>query len=117
MADENVILSSDEVQAFVHKGAVILNDLVPMCIIEAASEGMDAYYANHPSKSTGIIEYPIEDRLIDLFQHEGLEKAAKEILGSDGVELISTAFLHTMPESGSWSYNPDSEHVDFGIRK
>jgi hypothetical protein len=104
-----------DVEAFVHEGAVVLDHVVPMDIIDTASEGMDAFYANHPTKSTGIVEYPIEDRLIDLFQHEGLEEAAKKILASDGVELVSTAFLHTMPDSGEWSYNPDSEHVDIAF--
>ncbi|MFT5087722.1 MAG: hypothetical protein ACI8PG_002083 [Planctomycetota bacterium] len=110
-----MLVTDSEVQAFVDEGAVVLDDLVPMSVIDAASEGMDAFYANHPTKSTGIVEYPIEDRLIDLFQHENIEEAAKEILGSDGVELISTAFLHTVPDGGEWSYNPDSEHVDIAF--
>ncbi len=107
-----MLVTDDDVHNFVHRGAAVLTDLVPMPIIDTASEGMDAFYANHPTKSTGIVEYPIEDRLLDLYQHEHLEQAAQKILGSDTVEFISAAFLHTEPQGGEWSYNPDSEHVD-----
>lgn len=105
-------ITDEEVHNFVHQGAAMLDDLVPMRLIDAAAAGMDAFYATHPTKSTGIIEYPIENRLIDLYQHEHLEQAAQTILGSAAVELISAAFLHTLPQHGTWSYNPDSEHVD-----
>lgn len=105
-------ITDEEVHNFVHQGAAMLDDLVPMPLIDAAAAGMDAFYATHPTKSTGIIEYPIENRLIDLYQHEHLEQAAQTILGSAAVELISAAFLHTLPQHGTWSYNPDSEHVD-----
>ena len=39
-----------DVEAFVHEGAVVLDNVVPMDIIDTASEGMDAFYANHPTK-------------------------------------------------------------------
>jgi ectoine hydroxylase-related dioxygenase (phytanoyl-CoA dioxygenase family) len=110
--EDAMTITENDVQAFVNDGAAMLDDLIPMNIIDAASQGMDDFYANHPERSTGIIEYPVDDRLIDLYQHENLEAAAKAILGSESVEMISSAFLHTMPEDGEWSYDPNSAHVD-----
>ncbi|MBN4073945.1 hypothetical protein JYT61_00130, partial [bacterium AH-315-E10] len=89
------MISINDIEAFVNDGSAILDNLLPMSLIESASQGMDIFYANHPTKSNGIIEYPEDDGLIDLFQHENLERAAQDILGSDSVEMISAAYLYT----------------------
>ncbi|NKB69505.1 MAG: hypothetical protein GKR89_20740 [Candidatus Latescibacteria bacterium] len=105
-------VTDKDIETFIQQGAAIVDGLLPDDIIDIASKGMDELYENHPERHTGIIGYPQNPGLEQLYQHPGLEEAAKKILGSDEVEFASAATLHTLPTDGEWSYNPESEHVD-----
>lgn len=105
-------LTNEQITRFIEDGVVVIDDLLPISVIDDAQASMDTLYAEHPEKRTGIIEYATGAGLEALYQHENLERAAQQILDAERVELVGTATLHKAPQRETWSYNAESEHVD-----
>ena len=105
-------LTDHDIDTFIKTGAAVVDGIIPKVIIDAASDEMDAMYAADTENPTGIRQYLAGPAFEALYQCPGLEDAAKRILGADNVHLLASATLHTLPNAETWSYNPESEHVD-----
>ena len=105
-------LNKYDIDTFIKTGAAIVDGIIPKDIIDAASEEMDALYAADTENPTGIRQYLAGPAFERLYQCAALEDAAKRVLGAESVHLLASATLHTLPNAESWSYSPESEHVD-----
>ena len=105
-------LSNLDIDTFIKTGAAVVDGIIPKDIIDAAADEMDALYAADSENPTGIRQYLAGPAFEALYQWPGLEDAAKRVLGADDVHLLASATLHTQPNAESWSYCPESEHVD-----
>ncbi|PCJ57962.1 MAG: hypothetical protein COA79_14410 [Planctomycetota bacterium] len=107
------MISQHEIDTFVERGAVLLDGILEPELIDAASEEMDRQYDAHENNDIGIIQYVFGDSLEEIYQHPHLEAIAKKVIGTNEVDFIASAFLHTLPNSAEkWGYKPETEHVD-----
>jgi hypothetical protein len=114
------MLTTNQINQFAEFGAVTIDSPFTDEHITRATEAFDRLLPfvepgegeapQHRVSSRDIFEQP----LIDFIQHPALEQCAKEILGSEAVELFATAIIKSYPQ-------PDaefrfSEHVDIKYR-
>lgn len=101
-----------QIETFIQKGAILLDDVLEPDLIEAASECMDRHFAPYTQLETGTLQYVFGEAFESIFQHTHLEAIAKRVLGCDKVDFVASAILHTKPNAKEWSYDPKTEHVD-----
>ncbi|MBN4073933.1 phytanoyl-CoA dioxygenase family protein [bacterium AH-315-E10] len=105
------MITEEQCVEFLQDGATLVDDLIPMDIIDIALKGMDKLYSG--DRKSGIIGYAENDGLAQIYQCESLEIAAKAVLRAEEVEFISAATLHTLPsDAEEWIYDDAGLHVD-----
>jgi hypothetical protein len=105
------MLTEAQCREFLENGFTLVDDLLPMNVIEAASASQDELYKGE--KKNGIIGYCEGEGLEMLYQQKNLEDTAKAVLRADAVELISGASLYTLPsDTNDWFYDENGAHVD-----
>lgn len=104
-------ISQQQINTYIQTGSVLLDNMLPAELVDAAAQDMDALYANS-EQQTGIKQFVREPSIVELIEHPAFEQACNQILGSEGAQLWACATLHTQPQAGAWSYQPESQHVD-----
>ena len=106
------MITDKQVEVFIQKGAVVLDDVLEPSLIEAASECMDRHYAPYTEIPTGTLQYIFGESFESIYQHPNFEAIAKKVLGCDKVDFVASAILHTKPNVKEWGYESKSQHVD-----
>jgi ectoine hydroxylase-related dioxygenase (phytanoyl-CoA dioxygenase family) len=94
---------------FEREGAVLIDGVLDGEILGATDAALTRLYSG--PRSDGIIQYPDEPGLYDLYQDPRLEAIARYILEADAVVLNSAASLVKKPQPGA-AFAFEREHMD-----
>lgn len=96
-----MLISQQQIDEFITNGFTLIDGLLPEALFDTAARDL------HEFKG-----YPRENSFLNIYQHPNVEAAAKAVLGCSAVHLLSGATLYTEPQTGTWSFDPEKEHVD-----